>query len=97
MWAAISTKSCCASSDSSNRDNPSLPLSGLETALEGGFHLGEIERHGFTAIDLLDTVVHILNEFLPTTEQVNCFVDCRFAVVKGSRGHGAVEELFVLG
>jgi len=64
-------------------------------SLERGFHLTEIEWHGFTATDLLDAVVHVLNQLLATPQQADRVVEGFGSIVIQAGGDSPDEKLFV--
>jgi len=51
---------------------PSLPS--LTMTLERCFHFAEIEWHGFATTDLLNAVVHVLDEFFAAPQQADRIV-----------------------
>jgi len=69
----------------------------LKISPESRPHLAEIEWHGFATIDLLDTVVDVLDQLFATPQQVHRVVESFVTIVIDAGGYGTSEKLLVLG
>ena len=67
----------------------------LKITLDRCFHLAEIEWHGFATTDLLDAVVHVLDELCATPQQADRIVEGLGSIVIQAAGDGPDEKLFV--
>jgi len=59
-------------------------------SLERGLHLTEIEWHDFAMTDLLDAVVHVLDELLATPQQPDGIVEGFGSIVIQTGGDSPV-------